>query len=174
MDGTAWTFQRRAVSSWGGNKMWNLAKTCAIVAGCLVATSTASAVNPFVPFVMVKGSSKPLYLGEVYGPGTKRLAGRTTVQVVANCPYHIEASFEGLRHERGKAAIPAKHMSVAINGRQVHVGTNRRVPIATARDSTPSTGVDVPIELQVGMDGLASYPAGRYSGILVITVTAGP
>jgi hypothetical protein len=158
----------------GGNKMWNLAKMCAIVAGCLVATGTASAVNPLMPFVMVKAPAEPLHLGEAYGPGTKHLSGRVMARVVANCPYHIEASFEGLRHEQGKAAISAKHMSVAINGRKVPVGTGRRVPIVTSRDSTRGNGVDVPIELQVGIDGLASYPAGRYSGILVITVTAGP
>jgi hypothetical protein len=64
-------------------------------------------------------------------------------------------------------------MSVAINGRHVFSST-QRVPIATSYEPTPSDGVDVPINLQVGVKGMASYPAGRYAGALVITVMAGP
>jgi hypothetical protein len=153
--------------------MVNLAKSGAIIAACLLATTTASAIDMMQPFVSVTVSHEPLYLGEVYGPGVKELTAQSVARVVANCPYHIEASFQGLRHEQGGPAISPRHMTVAINGRRVPVG-RERVPIATGRQATSSRGVDVPIELQVGVSGLATYPAGRYAGTLVITVTAGP
>jgi hypothetical protein len=49
-----------------------------------------------------------------------------------------------------------------------------RVPIATSHVPTPRGGVQVPIEVQVGLKRWTSYPAGRYGGNLVITVMAGP
>jgi len=33
--------------------------------------------------------------------------------------------------------------------------------------------VNVPIEMQVSVDGLTTYPVGRYAGTLVITVIPG-
>ncbi len=154
--------------------MWNLAKTCAIVAMCLIATGSAAAIDFSQPFVTVSVPRKSLlYLGEVWGPDLKQVGARVTARVEANCPYHLEASFLGLRHEAGHAAILPKHMSVAINGRHVSVGSER-VPIATSYEPTPAGGVDVPIELQIGVKGMALYPAGRYAGTLVITVMAGP
>jgi hypothetical protein len=66
-----------------------------------------------------------------------------------------------------------KDMSVAINGKEVAVG-NGRVPIARASKPTSASGVDVPVDLQMALKGLASYPAGRYTGSLVITVMAAP
>lgn len=157
----------------GGNEMWNLAKTCVMVLACLVMVGNARAVDTSQPFVAVYSPRKPVYLGEAWGPGSKNLGARVTARVVANCPYHLEASFRGLRHETSRKTISPKHLSVAINGRRVPVGKGR-VPIATSRTPTPVNGVDVPVELEVGVEGLSSYPAGRYHGILVITVMAGP
>jgi hypothetical protein len=96
-----------------------------------------------------------------------------TGRVVANCPYHNEASYRGLQHVKGRAAIGPKDLSVAINGQAVPVGAGR-VAIAHSSQPTPAGGVDVPIDMQVAVKGLASYPAGRYCGTLVITVMAGP
>jgi hypothetical protein len=152
--------------------MCNLAKICTVLAACLAVTGTASAIDPLLPFVKISVPQTPLRLGEVWGPDLNQVAGRVTARVVANCPYHLEASFQGLRHEKGRVAIAPKDMRVAINGRELAVGSGR-VPIATSQTPTPYGGVDVPIELQVGIRGLASYPAGRYGGTLVITVTAG-
>jgi hypothetical protein len=125
------------------------------------------------PFVSVSLPKTPVYVGEVYGPGLHRVSGKLVARVTANCPYHIEASFQGLRHERGGGAISPKHLSVAINGKMVRVGTGR-VPIADGSGPTSSNGVEVPVDLQLGVTGLTSYPAGRYSGALVITVMAAP
>lgn len=157
----------------GGKEMWSLAKTYAMVAACLAVTGIASAVHPPRPFVSLSIPSKPLDLGEVYGPGSKQLTAKVTARVVSNCSYRVEASFQGLKHERGKVALSAANMSVAINGREVPVG-NRRVLVATSQKPALGKGVDVPIELRVGMKGSAFYPAGRYGGTLMITVMAGP
>jgi hypothetical protein len=163
---------------WGANEMWSLAKSSVMVAIYLAATEIAAAVNmPVIdmskPFVAVKAPEVPLHLGDVYGPGLKQLEGRVVAHVVANCPYHLSASFEGLRHQEGKAAIAPKDMTVTINGRAVPVG-KARVPIVTNGRPTPRGGTEVPIELQVAVKGLASYPAGRYGGTLVLTIMAGP
>jgi len=69
--------------------------------------------------------------------------------------------------------ISPHDLLVAINGRAVPVGT-RRVTIAQSSEPTPPSGVDVPIGLQVGVKRSAYYPAGRYSGMLVLTVMAAP
>jgi len=116
-------------------------------------------------------ADKPLYLGEVYGPGLKEVGARVTAHVVANHPYHVLASFDGLRHERSRTEISPTHMTATVNGKSVPIGTGR-VPILS-QGPTPPGGVDVPIELQLGVKAMASYPAGRYSGTLMITITAG-
>ncbi len=153
--------------------MWSLAKTYAMVAVCLTATGIASAIIRPRPFVSLTIPSKALDLGEVHGPGSKQLMARVTARVVSNCPYRVEASFRGLKHERGQAALSGSDMSVAINGREVPQG-NRRVLVATSQKPALGKGVNVPIELKVGMKGSASYPAGRYGGTLLITVMAAP
>ena len=153
--------------------MRNLAKTCAIVAVCLAVADVATAVSQYEPFVRVTVPREPLRLGEVARPGLQQIRSRLTAHVVANCPYHIEASFQGLRHEKGMAVIPPKHLSVAINGKATPVGKGR-VTVAQSRRPTTSVGDDVPVDLQVGVTNLPLYPAGRYSGTLVITVMAGP
>lgn len=153
--------------------MCNLARILSIISAWLVITGSASAIDLSMPFVKVAVPRKPAYLGKVWGPGLKQVGAQLSARVTANCPYHLEASFQGLRHEAGKGAVSPKDLSVAINGRQVAVGGGR-VPIAHSNKPTPVNGTDVPVTLEVGLRGLASYPAGRYSGILVITVTAGP
>lgn len=153
--------------------MWNLAKTCAIVAVFLVVADVASAQPGAPPFVSVTVTREPLDLGDVAGPGLHRVRSRLTAHVVANCPYHIEASFTGLRHGTGGRMIAPQHLSVAINGKEVPFGTGR-VTIAQSSAPTSSAGEDVPVELQVGFLGLPTYPAGRYLGSLVLTVMAGP
>jgi hypothetical protein len=155
----------------GGVEMRILAKTCVVFAVCVAATRGARAIDFSQPFVMVRLSDEPLYLGEVYGPSLKQVGAQVTARVVANCPYHILATFEGLEHQKLRVPISPKHMTVTINGKEVPIGTGR-VPIAS-QGPTPPGGVDVPIELQVGVRTMASYPAGRYRGNLVITITAG-
>jgi hypothetical protein len=39
---------------------------------------------------------------------------------------------------------------------------------------TPPSGTDVPLGLQIDVKGLKYYPAGRYNGMLVLTVMVGP
>lgn len=177
--------------------MWNLAKTCAIVTVCLAVAGLASAAGPSasfsgrartaqmavnrlapamsssVPFVSLTVTNDPLDLGEVVGPGMHRVRSRATAHVVANCPYHIEASFEGLRNRSGGRAISPQHLTVAINGKEMPVGTGR-VTIAQSSRPTVPAGEDVPVDLQVGFLGLPAYPAGQYYGALVLTVMVGP
>ena len=151
--------------------MQNLTKTCVILVVCLVAAEGAKAVDPSQPFVVVRMSRDPLYLGEVCGPNLKQVAAKVTARVVANCPYHISASFPGLEHQRHRVAISPKHMTVKVNDKEVPIGAGH-VTIAS-QGPTPYGGVDIPIELQVGVTSASQYPAGRYRGSLVIKVTAG-
>jgi hypothetical protein len=153
--------------------MWNLAKTCAIVAVCLAMTDIASAAYPSQPFVSMTVTRDPLDLGDVVGPGMHQVRSRATAHVVANCPYHIEASFEGLRNGPGGKVISPQHLTVAVNGKEMSVGTGR-ITIAQSSRPTASAGEDVPVDLQVGFLGLPAYPAGRYYGTLVLTVMVGP
>ncbi len=152
--------------------MGNLAKLILAAMVCLVMVGGASAEIPGQPFVKVTVPQETVDLGTVWGPGVKRLAARLQAHVLANCPFHLSASFRGFRHEQGKAVVSAGDMQVAINGKQVSSVTGR-VPIASSSKPTPADGVDVPVDLQVGVKGCEYYPAGRYNGVLVITVVPG-
>jgi hypothetical protein len=153
--------------------MWNLAKTYAIVTVCLVVATAASAQYPSQPFVGMTVTQEPIDLGDVIGPGVHQIRSQATVHVVANCPYHIEASFQGLRNGSGGKAISPQHLTVAINGKEMPVGTGR-ITIAQSSRPTASAGEDIPVDLQVGFLGLPIYPAGRYHGALMLTVMVGP
>jgi hypothetical protein len=148
-----------------------LAKTCAILAVCLVAVGQARAFDPSQPFVIVSIPDTPLHLGQVCGPDLKQVGAQVTAHVVANYPYVISASFSGLRHERRNVEILPQHLSAEINGKPLPIG-GASVVVA-AQGPTPRNGVNIPLELQVGVKTVASYPAGRYGGNLVIKVTAG-
>ena len=143
------------------------------VAICLAVADSAVAVNMEMPFVSVSLPRTAVHIGEVWGPGVNRAGAEFMAHVVANCPYHVEASFQGFRHVTGAATMAPQDLSVAINGKKVPVGAGK-VQIARGKRATPANGLDVPVDLQVGVTGLASYPAGRYSGALVITVMAAP
>jgi hypothetical protein len=148
-----------------------LAKTCVVLAVCLVMTQRAKAIDWSEPFVAITVSREPLYLGDVYESNLKDLVARVDAHVVANCPFHILASFDGLRHQVHNVVIAPKDLTASINGKPVPVGAER-VPIVS-QGPTPHNGVDVPIELQVGVRTIQCYPAGRYSGTVTITITAG-
>jgi hypothetical protein len=152
--------------------MWSLAKTYALVAAYLAVTAPLGPVNLPRQFVAISVDQKPLDLGAVAGLDGRLLEARAVAHVVANCPYHLEASFEALKHEQGKATMAPKDLFVLINGEPVPVGTGR-VPIATSHGPTPPGGANIPIELQVEVKRWMTYPAGRYGGNLVITVMAG-
>ena len=97
---------------------------------------------------------------------------RIVARVLANCPYHIEASFKGFKHEKGEVMDP-KYQLVSINGTEVPVGAGR-APIAQSSKPTPPTGCDVPVDFRVRLSGLPSWRAGRYNSVLVVTVMAKP
>jgi hypothetical protein len=51
---------------------------------------------------------------------------------------------------------------------------NDRVSVAGSNRPTPASGMEVPIDLRVGVTGLTVYPAGTYKAVVVIRVTPGP
>lgn len=153
--------------------MRNLAKKLVIVTACLVMADVAAATTLVPPFVRVSLPRTPIHVGTVWGPGLQQVGAQVTAHVVANCAYRVEASFRTFRHQRVRAVMSAKDLTVAINGKEVPVGTGR-VAVAESPVPTPAGGVDVPLDLKLGVTGLASYPAGRYGGALVIKVMAAP
>jgi len=152
--------------------MMNLAKTFLCIAACLVVANGAAAVDLSMPFVSVSLPRTPINVGGVWGPGLQEVTAEFDAHVVANCAYHLSASFREFKHEKGKATMAEPDLQVAINGNKVPVGSGR-VPVAQSSQGTGAGGVDVPLELWLGLRHLVSYPAGRYEGALVITVTAG-
>ena len=151
--------------------MWFLAKTFAFLTVCLVVTQGARAADWSEPFVAITTPREPVYLGEVYESALKDAVARVKAHVVASCPYHILASFDGLRHRVDNTPIAPKDLNVSINGQSVPVGT-ARVPIVSD-GPTPRGGSDVPIEIRVGVRTIQCYPAGQYRGTIVITITPG-
>jgi hypothetical protein len=152
--------------------MWTAWKTWAILAGCLLVGTDAAALELTEPFVALEVQTRNAHLGDARGPGLKQMRAQFWARVVANCPYHVEVSFQGLRHRRGRPIISPAHMAAAINGQRVRVGGGW-TPVADSVEPTPSGGVGVPIDLHVQIRGLELYPPGRYVGMLAIRVTAG-
>jgi len=158
--------------------MKNLAKTCVIVTAFLAVADAAWAVDipvgmPQPPFVSVSVQGQPANLGTVWGPGWYWVGAQLSARVVANCPYHVAASFQTFRHEKGKAVIAAKDLTVAINNQEIPVEKGRAT-VASSSKPTSTTGADVPLALLVKVNGANRYPQGSYRGALVITVMAGP
>jgi len=156
--------------------MRNLAKLCAVVAICLGATGGAQASNrpkpqapqSDQPFVKLTVPRTPLSFGVVPGPGPGKLQAKTMAHVVCNRPFKLAASFRGLSQGAGLPAIPLKQLLVTINGKEVPVGTDR-VVIALGKP-TAANGVDIPVVVEVVVKGSTFYPAGRYSGNLVLSI----
>jgi hypothetical protein len=113
-----------------------------------------------------------LDLGSVLGGGAFYAGAQVNVHIVANCPYQVQASFRDLKHGSGNQPVAPKHLLVAINGKRAALG--EKVAIKQTREPTPVNGVDVPVQLQLGVDNLMNYRAGRYNGTLVITAMALP
>jgi hypothetical protein len=167
----------------GGNEMRRLAKMGMVAVICLGATVSAEAgarpgpQGPRAgapgpegprPIAGVKLPKGPLYFRVTPARGPRVLQAKTTVRVLANHPFRLDASFGGLSQPAGQAAIPPRQMAVTINGKNVPIGTER-VPIALG-GPTPGDGVEVPIVIEVTLKGSAFFPAGRYGGNLVLSV----
>ena len=158
--------------------MRNLAKLCAVAVICLGATGGAGAqsrpkpkppkMSPSQAYASLTLPRTPLYFGVVHRPGPSKLEAKVTAHVVANRPYRLGALFRGLTLGPGQAAIPAKQMTVTINGKVVPIGTDC-VEIASG-GPTPVKGVDVPIVIEVEVKGSTFYPAGRYGGNLELFI----
>jgi hypothetical protein len=161
--------------------MSNLARILSIVVVWLVAGSAVGNTPPppppppvglVPPYVKVTVPEGPLHLGDLWSGGAFQAGAQVNVHVVANCPYQIGASFRELKHGSANEPVPPKHVLVAINGKQTSLGG--RVLIASSQQPTPVNGVDVPVQLQVGVNSIMNCRAGRYYGTLVITVMAVP
>ncbi|MDI6448317.1 hypothetical protein [Anaerobaca lacustris] len=152
--------------------MRNLAKTFVVFAACLAVSDAASAMNMASPFVSVSFQGAPAKLGTVWGPAPRSFQVQLWARVVANCPYHVAATFESFRHEKGKAVISAADLSVAVNGQEVPIEKGR-VAVAHSPRPTSLAGEDVGLNLLVKVKGAERYPQGRYGGALVITVMPG-
>jgi hypothetical protein len=129
-------------------------------------------VNAIPPFIKVTMPRQPLNLGYVGSGGSFQAGAQVNVHVLANCPYQIQASLRELKHGSANVPVAANHLLVAINGKRTTLGA--KVPIAQTRLPTSISGVDIPLQLQVGVDSVMNYRAGRYTGTLVITAMALP
>jgi len=159
--------------------MCNLAKILSILIVWLAAGSAPGNTPPpplpvgrMPPFVKVTMPKEPLQLGNVWSGGAFQAGAQVNVHVVANCPYQVGASFRELKHRAGDQPVPSNQLMVAINGKQTTLGG--QVMVASSRQPTPLNGVDIPVELQVGVKDFMKSSAGRYNGTLVITVMAVP
>ena len=80
----------------------------------------------------------------------------------------------------GRQAILAKRIIDATGDADIayHAGAPyRKCPkdeLMEVSMNLGASGVDVPVELQVGLTNMESYPAGQYNGTMVITVMPGP
>ena len=129
-------------------------------------------VSPMPPFVHVTLPKQPLQLGDIWSGGAFQAGAQVKVHVLANCPYQLEASLRDLKRGTSNEPLSPKHVMVLINGKQTSLGG--RVPVVQAGQPTPPNGVDIPVELRVGVDNIMNCRAGRYNGTLVITVMALP
>jgi hypothetical protein len=159
--------------------MWYLAKILSIVVVWLAAGNAMGntpppprPVPPVPPYVKVTVPKAPVQLGDVWSGGAFQAGAKVDVHLVANCPYQVEASLRNLQYGTGSEPLSPKQVMVAINGKKTSLGG--RVPVAVSQPPTPVNGVDVPVQLQVGVNNIMNCRAGRYNGTLVITVMGIP
>jgi hypothetical protein len=163
--------------------MRTLAKICAIAVVYLGVTGSGWArdpssgnrpkVSPFKPGVALSVPGTPLQFGMVSGSGPKRLRAEVTAHVLANCPFRLAASFQGLTQvENRTMVIPPAQIAVKINGKDVPVGTNRVV--VAGRGPTPPGGANVLVTIEMEVKGASLCAAGRYGGNLTLTAMTGP
>jgi hypothetical protein len=152
---------------------------CVMLWVLLGTVAPSKAVRPLGPsdrkcFVGFSVKSYEIDLGTIKSLGFKQgsSVAKFNARVVANCPHHIEASFEPFARVGGRFVIPSKNTFVVINGRGVPVG-GKSVPIISSSKPTPVGGIDVPLDLKVGLENVTSYPAGDYNGTLIFTVVPG-
>jgi hypothetical protein len=167
----------------GGDEMRTLAKICVSAVVCLGMTGGGWArdhshgnrppAGPFRPGAVLSVPKTPLRFGEVSGPGPKRLRAEVTARVMANCPFRVAASFQGLTQRADRTVvIPSGQITVTINGRNVPVGTNRVV--IAGGGPTPPGGVNVLVAVEMEIKGASLCQAGRYGGNLTLTTLTGP
>jgi len=167
---------------WGGDEMRTLAKICAIAVVSLGVAGTGWArgpsggnrpqISPFRPVAVLSVPKKPLRFGVASGPGPKRLKAEVTARVLANCPFRIVASFEGLTQVANRmVVIPPGHVAVTINGKAMPAGTNRVV--IAGGGPTPPGGANVLVTIEMEIKGASSCPAGRYGGNLTLATVTG-
>jgi hypothetical protein len=111
---------------------------------------------------------EPLYFGTVIGSTPRRLKASTTARVLANRPFTVAATFQGLALDDGPVALPPQQITVTINGKKVLMGT-QRVRIASGGPTSPQ-GVEVPIVIEIEVKGIGFNPAGRYGGNLALFI----
>ena len=163
--------------------MRTLAKICAIAVVSLGVTGSGWArdhssgnrpnVRPLRPGVVLSVPGTPLQFGMVSGPGPKRLKAEVTARVLANCPFRLAASFQGLTQVANRTAvIPPAQIAVKINGQDVPVGTDRVVVVRGG--PTPPSGANVLVTIEMEIKGASWCAAGRYGGNLALTAMTGP
>lgn len=149
-----------------------------VLFGLVVPSQAVRPVGPIAPggrcFVGFSVKQDVIDLGTIKSLGFNRglLAAKADARVVANCPHRVEVSFEPFVRVGGRFLIPSKNTSVVINGKDVPVA-GRSVPIIGSSKPTPVGGIDVPLDLKVGLEDVTSYLAGKYEGVLIFTVMGG-
>lgn len=167
----------------GGDEMRTLAQICAVAVVCLGMTGSGWArdpskgnrpnVSPFRPMAVLSVPKTPLRFGMVSGPGPKRLRAEVTARVIANCPFRVAASFQGLTQVANRmVVIPSGQIAVTINGRDVPVGTDRVV--IAGGGPTPPGGANIVIAVEMEIKGASLCMAGQYGGNLSLAALVGP
>jgi hypothetical protein len=126
---------------------------------------------PIGPFVAMSITPDAIDLGEVGRSGPDSVSGKLTAHIVANCSYHMEASFAPFVGKGG--SIAPERTSLVINGRNVAVG-GAPVAVVSSSKPTPSRGIDVSVDLKVTVDKAFLYKAGAYEGTVTFTIIPGP
>ena len=115
--------------------MRNLAKIVLSIAACLVMTNGAAAVDLSMPFVSVSLPRTPINVGGVWGPGLQEVTAEFDAHVVANCAYHLSASFREFKHQKGKATLAGPEAPA--EGTEAPAPGPEEAPAAPPPSSTP-------------------------------------
>ncbi len=152
--------------------MKRIAAVFVVMVVCFSLAENVEAVVHNGPFVSISVSPDKVDLGAVKDPHVDQLLGKLKAHIVANCPHLVEASFDGFAHLDNKSSILPEHVTVTINGAMVKTDRDGVVVLSSPR-STPVGGVEVPLELDFTVMNAISYPAGKYGGVLTLTVMPG-
>ncbi|MFC1765152.1 hypothetical protein ACFL6U_24155 [Planctomycetota bacterium] len=119
-------------------------------------------------FVRLSVDSQDLVLPAAAPQGAYQGEVRFNAYVYANCRHLVCVSFDGFKTKWGNEIRP-EDTFVEVDGKSIPVGSISPVPVCGLRGAAKG-GSDIPINLNLRVNNMKDYPAGKYEAVVEVLV----